>query len=125
MLFQSIFFVLFSHIVFNIFLYDLYDIKNFSKKIDYLNNNFKVAYVGKYHGQFNFLGRLKKPIAVIDGSIVEDWFKENSNGFVIYNHKIMPDSEDATPYYSQKFRGRTLSVWNKEQVINQLDIFTK
>ena len=126
MTFQSIFLIFFIHIIFNIFLYNFYDLKDFSIKIDNLNNsNFKVAYVGKYHGQFNFLGRLEKPISVIEGGNVKEWFNINPNSYIVYNHRNMPSNEGIKPFYSQKFRGRTLSIWQKNQVINHLGIFTK
>ncbi len=85
-----------------------------------------MAYIGKYHGQFNFIGRIEEPLDVINGANVNKWLNSNNNNnFVVYNHRIMPDSSEIIPFFSQKFRGRTLAIWEKKYIQNRLDIFRK
>ncbi|PPR78430.1 MAG: Undecaprenyl phosphate-alpha-4-amino-4-deoxy-L-arabinose arabinosyl transferase [Alphaproteobacteria bacterium MarineAlpha2_Bin1] len=121
---QNILFIIFIHLIFNIFLYDRYDLQKISNKINALKlNGDNVAYIGKYHGQFNFLGRLTDTIDVIDISTVSNWLDNDKNTYVIYNHREMPKSKETVPFFSQKFRGRTLSIWKKKNIIKKLNIF--
>tara|TARA_B100001121_G_scaffold310292_1_gene340510 strand:- start:27915 stop:29564 length:1650 start_codon:yes stop_codon:yes gene_type:complete len=124
---QNILFVIFLHLIFNIYLLERYDLQKFSEKIYSLKSNgYGVAYIGKYHGQFNFIGRIKEPLDVINGANVNKWLNSNNNNnFVVYNHRIMPDSSEIIPFFSQKFRGRTLAIWEKKYIENRLDIFKK
>jgi len=66
--------------------------------------------VGKYHGQYHFLGRLQKPFVILTDSQVNPWLKEHPNGKIIayYKHKPNPDKEDIL--YEQPYREYTLVV---------------
>jgi hypothetical protein len=79
-------------------------LKNFESKGD------PIAHVGKYYGQYHFLGRLHKPFVILTDSQVNRWLKEHPNGKVIayYRHKPNPAKEDIL--YEQPYRGHTLMV---------------
>ncbi len=76
-----------------------------------------IAHFGTYHGQFHFLGRLRKPMPAIglrDGD-VETWLRANPDGRIISLRARMPT--DAKPLYAQPFRGRFIVVWDAATVI--------
>ena len=79
-----------------------------------------VAHYGKYHGQFQFLGRLEQPIAapgVKDALIT--WMTANPNGVVITNQRTVPDGP--TSLYSQPYRGKIMAMWNAQDLLSHPD----
>ena len=76
-----------------------------------------LAHFGKYHGQFQFLGRLEKPLAVI-GLLhpdVETWLEKNPNGKVVSYHRVLPDA--ARPLFKQPFRRGLVVIWDAATMI--------
>ncbi len=69
-----------------------------------------VAYLGKYHGQFNFVGRLTEPIAILDNDELDEWVARHPAGRVIVLTRrplgAAPNLELETAY-----RGATLQIW--------------
>ena len=76
-----------------------------------------LAHFGTYHGQFQFLGRLEKPLAVI-GLLhpdVETWLANNPNGKVVSYHRVLPDA--ARPLFKQAFRRGYAVIWDAATMI--------
>ncbi|MCK5445796.1 MAG: glycosyltransferase family 39 protein [Rhodospirillaceae bacterium] len=73
-----------------------------------------IAYVGKYHGEFHFLGRLEKPIVALDShKQAPGWAKEHPKGILISTlraNEIKFDPIAVFPY-----RGRFLVMWEAPQ----------
>ena len=74
-----------------------------------------LANSGKYQGQFDFLGRLKKPIVIIGEKNAKAWAEANPRGEVISYHDKLPVG--LTPDYVQRYRGKYIAVWNAKTVI--------
>lgn len=74
-----------------------------------------LAYAGEYHGEFHFLGRLRRPFEEIDYAAVPAWLASHPDGRVIARYRKLP-SEVAPTLYRQPVRGRTLVVWGRESV---------
>ncbi len=75
-----------------------------------------IAYVGKYHGQFQFAGRLKAPIAAVgkDSSDLPDWLAANPDGrIIVINGEPSRESPSA---YNQPYRGRYFTVFEVADV---------
>jgi len=72
-----------------------------------------VAYVGKYHGEFHFLGRLERPITVLptmaDGKA---WAAANPTGVVIATLRESSIPTDSTPLSVRPYRGKVLAMWD-------------
>jgi 4-amino-4-deoxy-L-arabinose transferase-like glycosyltransferase len=68
-----------------------------------------VAYLGTYHAQFSFLGRLRAPLAVRRGHQLPDWAATHPDGYVVV------ECDDQTPppagIYQQPYRGGSLRIW--------------
>jgi hypothetical protein len=71
----------------------------------------KLAWLGKYHGQFHFLGRLQQRIEPIDARRpLVDWLDGNPHGVLLVNYKsLQPDIPDDLPV--QPYRGGSLVLW--------------
>jgi hypothetical protein len=84
-----------------------------------------VAHVGKYHGQFHYIGRLEAPLLVISGDEVKEWFGQNPDGVVIYLHRRHEDVVDSSAVYVQPFRGRWLAIWDRASADMAPEIFER
>jgi len=69
-----------------------------------------LAHLGKYHGQFHFLGRLTDPIAVVDARSIEPWLRRHPGAKVVAYYRALP--KDPEPDFAQAYRGRFLVVWD-------------
>ncbi len=69
-----------------------YDLSQFSQRVADLQNSYiPVAYVGTYHNQFQFSGRLQQPIDVISKAGQSNWIKKHPDGRLILNVKRAND----------------------------------
>jgi 4-amino-4-deoxy-L-arabinose transferase-like glycosyltransferase len=57
---------------------------------NYQQQGIPCAYVGTYHGQLNFLGRLTQPIPVVDQDQVASWVAQHPDGFLLSMEKVKP-----------------------------------
>lgn len=72
-----------------------------------------VAYIGKYHGEFQFLGRLEQPLVILN-SMAEGraWAKANPAGVVIATLRESEIPADTTPRSVTLYRGKVLAMWD-------------
>ena len=88
--------------------YDLKPLANYLALAQ--NQGYTVANMDKYHGQYNFLGRLTKPIVFIDSKLIEGWLKKNPKSKIVSYHYSSPKQHN--PEYFQAFRGRYVAIWD-------------
>lgn len=76
-----------------------------------------LAHFGKYHGQYQFLGRLEKPMAVIGVRDPDerDWLRRHPGGKVVSYRKTPVESP--SPAYMQPFRGGYVVVWDAAAIL--------
>jgi len=76
-----------------------------------------LAFLGTYHGQFNFMGRLQQQIAIVglQDHDLEDWLAQNPAGRIILVRDQVP--ANTTAIYSQIYRGQFLIVLDTAQVL--------
>ncbi|MEQ8248702.1 MAG: glycosyltransferase family 39 protein [Alphaproteobacteria bacterium] len=104
----------------------LYDLREPAQRIRTVFDAGKpVAHIGKYHGQFQYLGRLEKPLDVIDGNEVVAWFDAHPDGVAVYLHRRRDDIDEGTALYVQPFRGRWLALWERAGASRSPEIFTR
>jgi len=71
-----------------------------------------LAHLGKYHAQYNFAGRLRAPIEILDPPQVRDWVAAHPSGQVITIERSRHDATGAAgPEYQAPFRGAWVQVW--------------
>jgi 4-amino-4-deoxy-L-arabinose transferase-like glycosyltransferase len=89
-----------------------YNVTSLAQKLKtWQEAGYALANFGKYHGQYQFLGRLRKPITVI-GVLAEQkkrFLKEHPEGRIIAYYEELPVS--ATPVLVFPFRQKTIAIW--------------
>jgi 4-amino-4-deoxy-L-arabinose transferase-like glycosyltransferase len=79
-----------------------------------------IANVGDYHGQYEFAGRLTKPIDVIDADAAVAWATAHRDGLIVtYPESDPMHAPVEPPLYAHPYRGRYVAVWPAEGVIAQ------
>lgn len=93
-----------------------YDVRPMARRIaDVQRSGVAVANAGRYHGQFQFAGRLTTPLTVLRSN--EDWqrFKEkNPAGYVVTysrdSESVGVSGHSNTAVFRQKFRSRSMAL---------------
>jgi len=97
----------------------VYDLRPIARHLKELENaGAALANFGKYHGQYHFLGRLEKPIAVM-GVVQDDqerFLKAHPNGRIVAYYDNLPDQADPVATYI--FRQRTVAIWTAQTMID-------
>lgn len=94
--------------------FDIYDLHPVSRHLAAVQHSGQaIAHAGKYHGQFQFMGRLKQPLDVVDGrGPLLDWATGHPEGrVVLYSKAPLTHASGAQPEFAQKFKGGWVSVW--------------
>ena len=82
---------------------------------DWQDQGKQVAWIGKYNGEFHFLGRLEKPLITLNSlTDAKNWAKTNPDGIVIdvvRINEIKPEPVALFPY-----RGKYLVMWNSRDL---------
>jgi 4-amino-4-deoxy-L-arabinose transferase-like glycosyltransferase len=101
-------------------LMDNFDIKETAVFIkSKMDAGIPVAHIGKYHGQYQFLGRISQPITVLSGetkTLLEFSARHPKALFISYQHaneNRLP--EGAKICFSHKYRGKTVLGWELEK----------
>ncbi len=72
-----------------------------------------VAYVGKYHGEFQFLGRLTQPLTTMQTfKDAETWARANPTGMIIATRRKSEIPPQPEPLSVQPYRGKFLVMWD-------------
>ena len=88
-----------------------YDLGPLAKRLSAAQaKGYVIANYGKYHGQFNFLGRLRKPLVETGDGEIMQFLKDNPNAKIVSYHDRI--KKDRAPDYVQKFRNRLIAVWD-------------
>jgi 4-amino-4-deoxy-L-arabinose transferase-like glycosyltransferase len=79
----------------------------------------QLAYLGKYHGQFHFSGRLAGRIEPLHSrSQLQDWLQAHPDGFLLVNYKKPPEELPGL-LLIQSYRGGSLVLWPAAQLRGQ------
>jgi 4-amino-4-deoxy-L-arabinose transferase-like glycosyltransferase len=94
-------------------LFDNYDLRSVARHLAQAQAAGRsVAHFSKYHGQYQFLGRLSRPIRVIDWPHeMLAWADQNPDGVaVVYSYRPLVHPS-AQPEFRHRFGGRQVYVW--------------
>ena len=97
-----------------------YDIRPISAKIKALQDaGVAVANDGKYHGQFQFAGRLRDTIEVTRAHQFAAWFDAHPDGRIIYyvDRADKVQLGNARPDFVQPYRGGTVGIYSREALL--------
>jgi 4-amino-4-deoxy-L-arabinose transferase-like glycosyltransferase len=78
-----------------------------------------IAHLGKYHGQYQFVGRLQQPLQVIEQpEALRRWAADHPDGGVIAYGRTPPaKSSGPGPEFMQKFKGGYVALWRADDVL--------
>jgi len=84
-----------------------------------------LAHLGKYHAQYNFVGRLRTPIEILEPGELKPWVAAHPTGQVISVERNRHDAKSGAgtataeggPDYQAPFRGAWLQVWRGEALL--------
>ena len=100
-----------------------YDLRGMSQRVAALQAaGHRVAHVGKYHGQFHFLGRLRRPLKELPAvqKRVLAWAQRHPKGYLVlyYDRWPWPLPRERAEY-TQDFRGDTddMALWSAKEFI--------
>ncbi len=116
--------ILVTHLVAKDKLAQTYDLKPIAMALKkYEDQGYSLANFGTYHGQYQFLGRLKMPMAQmgIDRDKADAHIATSPKGVVVayYYRRSMPEfPEDAVPLEEFRFRDFNVKIWS-------IDLFRK
>ncbi len=82
-----------------------------------------LAHIGKYHGQFQFPGRLTAPIDAIEIQDAADWLAAHPDGKVVTYTRNPADSEGADLIIP--FRGKWIEVWDATKAAEDLSVLNR
>lgn len=82
-----------------------------------------IAYVGDYHGQYQFVGRLSRPLQEIEHNRMLEWLDANPSGWVVARHREEHLDTTAKPVYAQQERGRIVAIWDAAAVASDRRFF--
>ncbi len=91
--------------------YDVKEVAVFIKSE--MDAGHSVAHLGKYHGQYHFLGRLPQPITVLQGdkALIYDFAKRNPGAlFISYQLEQNNLPKKAEVCFTHRYRGKTSVV---------------
>ncbi len=101
--------------------YDLQAVSDRLQQIQFKGH--PIAWLGKYHGQFHFLGRLEKPIQPLgDTADVRGWLDAHPKGYLLVNYRDLPELPDTLDIYP--YRSGNIVLWGANSLLNsprQLD----
>ena len=100
--------------------HDVADISRYIKALQ--DAKLPVGHVGKYHAQYQFLGRLDRPLEVVQVKELVDWFDVHPDGRIVVCFKapILPRS--GTTEFSDFYRGKTAAILDKGQAQSYFEI---
>jgi hypothetical protein len=78
--------------------------------------NIPLAHLGKYHAQYNFVGRLRKPIAILDQPELAQWAAAHPGGQVIVGGAHAVRGRRHAAAIRAPFRGAWIQVWRGEEL---------
>ncbi len=95
---------------------DAYDMRPISIKLKELESrNIPVAYLGKYPGIFNFLGRLKQSPELIRENTTQAWFTAHPNGRLIEYFDKASEINQQQVEFMQAYKGIKVTILNYQQ----------
>jgi 4-amino-4-deoxy-L-arabinose transferase-like glycosyltransferase len=82
-----------------------------------------VAYLGKYHGQFQFVGRLERPVEPVAHPDLDAWLATHPKGYLVAVFKDPAPETIAATEQVESYRSRVLTVWTSQNAIAHQDVF--
>jgi uncharacterized membrane protein (GlpM family) len=88
-----------------------YDLRELSHHINLIQNNkTAIANLGDYQGQYQFLGRLSRPLEVVDEYSICSWLTQHHDGKLIVYFDSAYQSLSEYSRYLQPYRSKSVGI---------------
>lgn len=95
-----------------------YDVTPISRYLAALQaQNIAVAHIGEYYGQFQFSGRLTKPIEILENDEAQHWAELHPEGCLVSYAETLDDPQIAKAEFHQPYRSRYLIILKSETLL--------
>jgi 4-amino-4-deoxy-L-arabinose transferase-like glycosyltransferase len=100
----------------------LYDIKPMAQAIKQVQDKgLPVANAANYHAQYQFLGRLEKPLVELGDAELRPWLIAHPEGYVVMYLNRKQDLSAISARYKQPYRGSTAVLIDARSAVGLLD----
>jgi len=88
-----------------------YDLRQFSQQVERLQRTGKtIVHFGQYHGQYQFLGRFRQPLPIVDEYEICSWFSQNPDGKLIVYFARQYQELSQYAEYVQSYRSKQVGI---------------
>ncbi|MBN1794043.1 MAG: glycosyltransferase family 39 protein [Candidatus Omnitrophica bacterium] len=96
-------------------LFSRYDIRNMARVLkEKQNAGYAIIHYDKYHGQYQFLGRLTRPLIILeDKKSIGDYAGTHNKVLLITYEKKKKTPDENDVVYQQWYRGKKVVLWNE------------
>ncbi|MBV5340667.1 MAG: phospholipid carrier-dependent glycosyltransferase, partial [Deltaproteobacteria bacterium] len=98
--------------------FDKYDLRGISQAIkEKQDSGFNIMHFGKYHGQYQFIGRLTQPLVPLDTKEAIGEYAANHDKVALITYEARTravNQEDV--YFQQPFRSKKVVLWNRKGI---------
>ncbi len=107
------------HLVYRQVAWHLYDMRPLAERLSAVEGQgVPIAHWGKYHGDFNFLGRLQNPLLEIGTRAgLMEWIGSHPEGYVVLAYRPAHGLREEGADFAQPYRGsRRVSLWKVSEL---------
>lgn len=100
-----------------------YDVRPLAKELHQMQtDDLPIVYVGKYYGQYQFYGRLTKPLTHISSNHRERWAKAHPNGWLLDRSQSYYDTPyNIEPNQQYYFRDHRILLWSSKRFLENVN----
>jgi hypothetical protein len=97
---------------------DAFDLAPMARRIAALQESgHPVAHYGRYQGEYQFLGRLRQPIAQLDDTpALRAWIATHPDGYVVSRFSAQLRSAAADAQYMQRYQDDEVGLWSARRL---------
>lgn len=104
-------------------LYDSYDVRPLAAAIYRVQaSGHPVAHLGKYHAQYQFLGRLTQPLVLLQGKASHDWLSAHPEAYAIVYVKDTQRLLGVPALASQRYRGDAAALVDAQTALRLMAV---
>jgi hypothetical protein len=104
------------HVAFAGLAEEAYDLEPIARYVKVLERQGRpIAFVGHYHGQLHFLGRLERPFEIVAPGAELIWAHRHPRGKVIQDLDYAPP-DLVRADFAQPYRDDVLAIWGRENL---------
>jgi 4-amino-4-deoxy-L-arabinose transferase-like glycosyltransferase len=117
-----------AHLAYRQAAWPYYDMQPFANHLAAIERQgATIAHWQEYHGDFNFLGRLQKPLVKIDKpEILRDWLTQHPQDYLVLIRQPDPTLSEDGVEFAQFYRGtRRVMLWKADELSKRPELLSR